>query len=876
MTSPDTIETSLHPAILALGLLGSVVLFLWLLRRELRELGAVPRAAIMVLRVFLCVLVWWLIAQPRAVTKRSEEISPGFRLGIDVSRSMTLADAEGSNTPKWAKGSEPGLLDESIALTEAAKIRLNLLSGQLGESDAKLGEEVAKTRKLLEEAKTKVESFGKEAGYGRLVARPGEDLDAAALSLDGIDGKEPSAALTRSAKLAAEAALSLRRVAVLHYSRSSVAQAEPRINLVNRWLESSKDLFAELADKGDFGISTFATDVEEHKPGESVVIPEAGGDETLLYESLNRMAAGGRADGRKVSILITDGVNSASRKDVDFSAEVRSRPLIVLPIGDADTSPEIRIESVVNPAQLREKDTFVAAVRVAAFNSGPRTLSVSLVEGDDPVASRDVKLEGKGDSQLVELEWLALGVGQKQMRVEVTKLPDEKITDNNSKDISFAVTKDKYRILVCDAFPRWETRYLQNLFKRDPSIEASSVIFEPRHAYPGKEPLPMPALPLSLEAWQKFDLVVLGDVDTQQLTKEHQELLVEYVNRGGNLMVLAGINSMPSAFVGAPLEELLPMTQSRDQDINGVFVISPAVNRAINPMVRISKTSAQSLWQSIYGIAPCHRISSWSKAKQSAQTLLTARDESSGDTHDFLAVQRYGSGRVAFAAAPCFYHLRFRYGDRYHVRFWGNVIRGMCVENFGFEGGMVRTLLDRQIWDAGSEVQGRVSVEDMGGAPVLGAEFSAVLAKDGQVVARMMPVADANRPGEYFIRFPNLGSGEYFLSYEGGIVGDLWKTDLQSQPDPAECRFRVVSGVVPEEMQFPSSEPAFWAKVNELPLGATVHPKTLPMVLAAIDIRPETISVVRSRSIWDTWTILLMVIGVAGAEWLLRRTQGLC
>ena len=869
----------MHPAILAVGLLGSVVLFLWLLRRELKELGPMPRAAIMVLRVFLCVLVWWLIAQPRAVTKRSEEISPGFQLGIDVSRSMTLADAEGANTPKWAEGSDPGLLDEAIALTEAAKIRLNLLSGHLGESDAKLGDDVARTGKLLLEAKGKVDSFGKEAGYGRLVARPGEDLAAAALSLDEIDGKEPTAALARSAKLAAEAALSLRRVAVLHSSRSPVNQAGeavPRIDLVNRWLDSSKGLFADLADKGDFGVATFATDVEEHKAGEAVAIPETGGDETLLYESLNRMAAGGRSDGGKVSILITDGVNSAGRKDVDFSAEVRSRPLIVLPIGDADTTPEIRIESVVSPAQVREKDTFVASVRVSAFHSGPRTLSVNLMEGESPVASRDVKLEGNGDSQLVELEWLALIAGQKQMRVEVTQLPGEKVTDNNAKDISFTVTKDKYRILVCDAFPRWETRYLQNLFRRDPSIEASSVIFEPRHAYPGKEPLPMPALPLSLEAWQKFDLVVLGDVDTQQLTKEHQELLVEYVNRGGNLMVLAGINSMPSAFVGAPLEEVLPMTRVREQDINGVFVISPAANRAINPMVRISKTSAQSLWQSIYAIAPCHRISSWSKAKQSAQTLLTAKDQSSGDTYDFLAVQRYGSGRVAFAAAPCFYHLRFRYGDRYHVRFWGNVIRGMCVENFGFDGGMVRTRLDRQIWDPGNEVQGRVSVEDMEGAPVVGAEFSAVLAKDGQVVARMMPVADASRPGEYFIRFPDLESGEYFLSYEGGIVGDLWKTDLQSQPDPAECRFRVDSGMVPEEMQFPTDEPGFWSRVNALPLGATVHPKTLPMVLAAIDIRPETISIVRSRSIWDTWTILLLVIGIAGAEWLLRRTQGLC
>lgn len=879
MISTNTIETSMPPAALAIGLLASVVLFLWLLRRELRELTPMGRRSITALRILLCILVWWLIAQPRAVTERYEEVSPKIQVGIDASRSMTLADVDGATSARWLEDSKPGLLDEAIALTEAAKIRLNLLSGYLDESQEKLKQEAAETGELLAAAQLKVNSFGKEAGFERLVSRPREDLAAAVQSLKDIDAKEPSTALTRSAKLAADAALSLRRVAVLHSSQNPMTeggQGTPRIDLVNQWLQASKDLFADLAEEGDLRISTFASDVTDYQTGDEVTIPETGGMETRLYESLNRLAAGDHTNGGKISVLITDGLNSEGLEEVEFSAEVRSQPLIVLQIGDTDTSPDVRIESVVSPAQVREKDNFVAGVRVSAFNSEPCTVAVTLLDSDRILASQDVRLNGDGASQLVELEWQAVGAEQKQMRVEVTALPNEKNTHNNLKELNFTVTKDKYRILVSDAFPRWETRYLQNLFKRDPSIEASSVIFEPRHTYPGKAPVVMPALPLSLEAWQKFDLVVLGDVSSDQLTTEHQKLLIEYVNSGGNLMLLAGKNAMPSAFVGAPLESLLPMTRVQDQDLNGSFVISPPENRALNPMIQISKTNAPSLWRTIYSTMPSYRISAWARAKQSAQSLLVATDNSSGTSYDFLAVQRYGGGRVAFAAAPCFYHLRFRYGDRYHVRFWGNIVRGLCVGNFGFEGGMVRTRLDRQLWDHGNEVQGRVSVEDPEGLPVTEADFSAVLTRDGEIVARMKPATNKDRPGEYFIRFPNPEPGEYFLAYEGGLVGELWEMDRQNQPDPPECRFRVIEGYVAEEMQFPMKEPVFWNKVNGLPLGATIHPQTLPMVLAAIDLKAEKFSIVRSRSIWDTWTILLSIIGIAGLEWLLRRTQGLC
>ncbi len=855
------IETFFPPFWLALGVMAAVALFVFLLRQELSEQPPFVRWSIIALRILLCLLVGWLIAQPRAITEKEETLPVSASLGIDVSESMLLADNGGKNTSRWSTPATD--LDQSITLSEAAKIRLNLSSKQLHGKN--LAQEVQKTIAILAEAKQKVEAYGRASSLERLTAGPAAKLASACKGLKEIDERQPVETLVHNARLVTEAALGLRRLDVI--GTADPSESKPRIEWVQRWLEKAVPQFKQAG--CDLRNFAFATDLVPLQEGQKPTVSRKDG--TRLYENLNRLGA--KAGPTRISFLVTDGVDSGGAGE--FSAAVRDQPLIVLPIGDPDTRPDVRIDTLVGPAQVREKDVFQAVAQVSMHHNRPVTVTVNLRENERILATQQVPLKGDGSSERVELGWQAIGPGTKNLTVEVSPIQDEATLHNNSRPLTCNVTKDRYRILVCDAFPRWETRYLQNLFRRDPSIELASIVFEPRHTYPGKTPVEPPALPLSLEPWQKFDLVILGDLNPSQLTLEHQKLLVEYVNRGGNLLLIAGENSMPQAFIGAPLETLLPMARVQANELQGTFVISPPQNRPVHPMVRISQTDAASQWRTIFSATPEYRLSAWAKAKQSAQTLLVARDVKGG-SHDFLAVQNIGSGRVAFAAAPSFYHLRFLFGDRYHLRFWGQMIRGMCMGDFGFGEGMVKTRLDGQLWESGSEVQGRVRIEDLEGNPVRNADFAAVLSRDGQPVARMKPVADEAKPDEYFLRFPDLPPGNYQLTYEGDPVERLWNMDRQTKPDPAVCRFQVLEGLPSEERQFATEPSPFWGKVNELPLGTTIHPQTLTLMLEALDLQPETTSLKRSRAIWDTWVLLLAIVSISGIEWLLRRIKGLC
>ena len=66
--------------------------------------------------------------------------------------------------------------------------------------------------------------------------------------------------------------------------------------------------------------------------------------------------------------------------------------------------------------------------------------------------------------------------------------------------------------------------------------------------------------PATLEEWSKYRVVILGDVLPAQLTPERQKLLRDYLTEGGgNLVLVAGREAMPAAYLGQPLGGLLPV-----------------------------------------------------------------------------------------------------------------------------------------------------------------------------------------------------------------------------------------------------------------------------------------------------------------------------
>lgn len=869
----SSIETSLHPVVLLIGAVLTIAFFVYLLLQQTKDQSKRTRWSLLGLRSILSLLMWLLIAQPRAV-KTSEKLTPvTANLGVDVSQSMSLTDEVGVNTSSWKSFENPQPIDEALTLTEAARIRLNLLNRNLSSSEKEFDTEIESIIEILKQVSSKLKALKSDSSLSRLLTTPLKTLDSSSALLKNVDSDDFIVDLHRASELIAQTATSLRRLIAIQEPAKGTTESLPRISLVNNWLKQSASVFEELSENHDLQFSTFSNDLSKQDLNKELEVDKSGLGKTHLYENLNELGRSDYNKRKQFSLLVTDGYDSGEMEK-NFSNDILSQPLIVLPIGDPSNAPDAQIDSVVSPSRIREKDTLIASVLVSSKNSSPEIVTLSLKEGEEILQSQEVRLRGDGTTEQVDLEWQAVGIGAHKLKIELSSITGEAILSNNSKVIDCSVLKDYYKVLVSDAFPRWETRYLQNLFNRDASIKMSSIVFQPKHSFPGnaaKDPI---SLPYDLETWKLYDLVILGDVTPEQLTPEHQKLLLDYVNDGGNLIILAGAHSMPSRFIDGPLEAIIPMRKVSEAKINGTFVVHPPENEPINRMVLLENDKTQKIWKSIFEVAPQYSLTPWLKAKSSANVLLKATG-SDGESYDFCATQRYGSGRVAYFAAPCLYHLRFRHGDKYHAKLWGQIIRGMCVDNYGFSDNLIATRLQRTILKPGEEIQGRLRLRDEKGKPFSDSNFNAILSKNGTAIAEMKPIPVDNRPGDFYIRFRDIPSGEYELHYSGAEIQHILDADQKFNPNKDPIKITVNEDTVIEELQIAEADSKFWNHVNILPLAATITPGTLSLMIEALDFKSEIIKTTKKQPLWNSWLLLIAILVVSAFEWMIRRLVGL-
>src|SRR4030095_13318514 len=227
-----------------------------------------------------------------------------------------------------------------------------------------------------------------------------------------------------------------------------------------------------------------------------------------------------------------------------------------------------------------------------------------------------------------------------------------------------------------------------------------------------------------------------------------------FVENGGHLVVIAGAESMPQAFAGGPLADLLPVEKQTFPPPPSGFTLKLSTEGLISDVLRVSGTAAENdgaLWSSIYNTLPIYDLSAWSKAKPSAKVLIEAiprgADKAAGRV--FLATQTFGKGSVSFLASPSTYHLRWTAGDRYHYRFWGQLVRALVANDFGSGTPLLRLTTDQAVYTPGSSVRVRLHAQTVNGAPVKDVTGQIAPHQLDKVIARAAIRPNPEVAGEY-------------------------------------------------------------------------------------------------------------------------------
>ena len=116
--------------------------------------------------------------------------------------------------------------------------------------------------------------------------------------------------------------------------------------------------------------------------------------------------------------------------------------------------------------------------------------------------------------------------------VLVDPIENETETENNRQSFSIDASLRKNQLLILDSRPRWETRYLNNLFDRDERWQVSCVWGKPS-SKDQKIPRGDEAgeFPTSRKELLKFDLIVFGEIPPEEFSPEEHTWIVDFVTQ---------------------------------------------------------------------------------------------------------------------------------------------------------------------------------------------------------------------------------------------------------------------------------------------------------------------------------------------------------
>ena len=272
----------------------------------------------------------------------------------------------------------------------------------------------------------------------------------------------------------------------------------------------------------------------------------------------------------------------------------------------------------------------------------------------------------------------------------VPKHGDETLTDNNKLTAPISIREEKLRVLVVESYPRWEYRYLRNALSRDPGVELSCLLFHPgpEQARRRQQGLHQGVSRRAGRALASIDVVFLGDVGLEdgQLTAEQCRLLKGLVeHQASGLVFMPGWQGRELSLLDTELGDLCPVVLDSDAARRlGLADRQPfRADRAGPPQPadqagRHAGRQRRSLGRAARAFSGTRRCF----APRPARDVLCVHKDA---TNEFgrlplLVTRTFGAGKVLFMGTDGAWRWRKGVEDKYHYRFWGQVVRWMAYQ----------------------------------------------------------------------------------------------------------------------------------------------------------------------------------------------------
>ena len=656
---------------------------------------------------------------------------------------------------------------------------------------------------------------------------------------------------------------------------------------------------------------------------------DARGGQTDLAGALREVMS--RLGGKDLAgvIVFSDGQHNGPAKPEPLAGQLggQGAAFCAAVMGAAKPPPDAAIVSIEAPETVYLADRMFIDAELKLDGLAGKQVKVTLFDGQRPVDFETVSVAGDVFRTRVQLADEPKKVGLHSYRIELSPT-DEKVrevfAENNSYTLSLSVVDDKTKVLLIDSRPRWEFRYLKNLFSgRDKTVRLQYVLTDPDR-FLGQPPRPkVPAsasrrdaiqeatlLPKDEGEWMKFDVVIVGDVAAKYFTEESMRILQRFVNdRGGTIVFIAGPRAMPGEYAATPLAELIPLQLSgkaagapqapRPGPKKGFRIaLTPAGTQHVIMRQHVQPDKCLEVWRSIPKVywrsrftqaSPACEVLAyalegdapkWLTGDQPAATTTTAEDLTKRRreyrrSRVLVAVAPRGLGKVMMLTFDRMWRLRYRVGDARHHKFWGQVLRWATAGELPAGTHLVKLGADRRRYPprVRPKVRAKIVREDF--SPVVTEQVAVKVFSGGKLIGRTPMKYLKDSPGIYSATLDELPAGAYRLELEAPPAVELLAKDGVKT---VSTEISIDPAAPTEQIELAANADLLGRLANLSYNGAVAPPYQAHRLLSALPAG----TVPRQRRLelslkerWPPWVLLGLFCAAAAAEWILRKRFGL-
>lgn len=599
---------------------------------------------------------------------------------------------------------------------------------------------------------------------------------------------------------------------------------------------------------------------------------------------------------RRAVLLLTDGQHNSGGSPQKLAQRLGDAavPLFAIGLGSRVEPRDVAVLGINVPPSVSATGRASGEVTIKDLAGEGERIRLRIMMGGETVWQKTLASEGR-PTRRVPFDF-AVGplVSQVQTadvggieRTRVT-LPLAVVIDptegqydagNDRLDFRISANLRKRRLLIVDSRSRWETRYIRNLFDRDPTWQVDAIYAWPRSSGGRvRRYFTEGTFPPDAQTMASYDAVIWGDCGPDAFTEDELRRLREFASQGGAVVFIDGDRDGLARMAQSPAGPLMPVRLTDQPLLAGVRRLRPtpigsgqsalrlAGDAGVDdPVDRLSDDGLSDAQTAVWNrLIPPTTIRDV-EVLPGSEVWLEAEMGESSPPAPVLVTRLFGGGQVVYLATDQTWRWRYRVADRYHTRFWNQLLEAIMQPPFEVRDQYVAIATGAPQYTAGESATIRARLRDASGRPVGDAVVEAVMRdQSGSARTVLLRSVDADR-GVYEGKSLPLRIGEFDVSIRsaGYQSSQSVRTSLLVVPPPDRESVRLAldgdllstlardsGGVYADE----SDADQVWQAIRPLSDG-----------------RIETRRLALSQSYY--WFV--GVLGLLTAEWWLRKKAGL-